>query len=185
MPNCVDVGLSTPIAAIAYWGNKLFGATWCDIMNGFTSLFPYFGSSLKICQAIKNPSPTQGDRYLYCAIMSSGSILLIGVAGWIIGTFIIAVVLALINALHAVILLIPTLPFYDGIAGMGSAQGVFEIQGENEMPPPVPLEEGAPPVVPPVPLKGHFTFQPVGLSDRLSKFIQRMFLPNMKVEKIE
>jgi len=182
LPNCDDVGLTSPMGALAYWGYKIFGSWWCDFMNGLTSLFPYLGSTSTICAAIKDPSPTQGDRLFYCAIMSSGSLVLVGVGFYVVGTFIIAVVAALINALHAVILIVPTLPFYDGIAGMGSAQGVFEITGESEMP---IAAEAAPPIPPAAPIKARFRFQSVGITDRISKFFQRAFVPNLKVEKME
>jgi O-antigen/teichoic acid export membrane protein len=54
---------------------------------------------------------------LYCGIISIGTLSLVLLGGFIIGTFIIAVVLALINVLHALLLLLPFLPFYDRLIG--------------------------------------------------------------------
>ncbi len=183
-PNCDDVGLNTATGALAYWGYRIFGSWFCDLMNGITSLLPFLGSTSAVCHAIKDPSPTQGDRLLYCAIMSSGSLVLIGVGGYIVATFLIAVVAALINALHGVVLIVPTMPFYDGIVGMGAATGTFEVSGDDET---VPAAEAVEAVeaVPAVPIKARFRFQPAGISDRIGRFFQRAFVPNLKVEKIE
>jgi hypothetical protein len=50
---------------------------------------------------------------LYCGWISIGSLSFIILGGYAIGTFIVFVVLAVINVLHAVLLLLPVLPFYD------------------------------------------------------------------------
>jgi hypothetical protein len=81
---------------------------------------------------LTNVSPTQMERQQMCAIFSILSLSWVFLGAFLIGTFIITVGLALINVFHAFLLLIPTLPFYDALIGMGSSGGSFEMDGEDE-----------------------------------------------------
>jgi sterol desaturase/sphingolipid hydroxylase (fatty acid hydroxylase superfamily) len=118
IPNCPDVGISNPLEVLIYWGYRLFGNAWCDFMIGVTSWLSFLlDDTVRTCAAIQTASPSQMDRQLYCGIISIGTLSLVLLGGFIIGTFIIAVVLALINVLHALLLLLPFLPFYDRLIG--------------------------------------------------------------------
>lgn len=118
IPNCVDVGIATPLESIVYWGYRIFGSIWCDIMVGITSVFGFLGNASVTCNAIKTASNTQMDRQFACGIASAGTIGWVILGGFIIGTFIVTVVLALLNVLHALLLLLPYVPFYNNAIGV-------------------------------------------------------------------
>lgn len=118
IPNCSEVGISGPLESITYWGYRIFGSIWCDIMVGITSVFGFLGDASVTCNAIKTASNTQMDRQLRCGIESVGTIAWVILGGYIIGTFIVVVVLALVNVLHALLLLLPFVPFYNNAIGV-------------------------------------------------------------------
>jgi hypothetical protein len=117
---------------IVYFGYRIFGNSWCDFMIGLASsrffdwAIPNFLVNTRAtCTAIKNASETQMIRNLWCASLSAGTLLWVGLGTWAVVMLIVVVVPALLNIIHALILLTPLLPFYDALVGMGSPQGVF------------------------------------------------------------
>jgi hypothetical protein len=136
---CTDVGITTTMDVLLYWGTRIFGDNFCEWARGFStnrvaSWIPGFKNLIQDkCLELKNVSPTQMARQEMCAIFSILSLSWIFLGLFLIGTFIISVGLALINVFHGFLLLIPTLPFYDALIGMGAQQGSFEMDGEAEM----------------------------------------------------
>lgn len=182
-PDCTDVGISTPLDVIVYFGYQIFGNGWCDFMIGLASsrffdwIVPNFLSNTRAtCTAIKNASETQMTRNLWCASLSAGTLLWVGLGTWAVVMLIVVVVPALLNVIHALILLTPLLPFYDALVGMGSPQGVFvmdEVElGEEE-------EEEEEPRV-------EAKFVPVRSSivDYVARAFKRKFMPK-STEKME
>jgi hypothetical protein len=114
IPDCAEVGISNPLQVLIFWGYQLFGHFWCDFMIGVTSWLSFLlDDTIQTCTAIQTASESQMTRQLYCGWISIGSLSFIILGGYAIGTFIVFVVLAVINVLHAVLLLLPVLPFYD------------------------------------------------------------------------
>jgi len=139
IPDCPDVGISTPLEVIIYYGYQLFGSVWCQIMTGLASsrLFDWFipnflSDTRTTCYAIQHASATQMERQLACAAVSSGTLAWVVLGVWGTAMFVVIIVPALLNIIHALILLFPLLPFYDALVGMGSPQGVFVIPNEDE-----------------------------------------------------
>lgn len=126
--DCAAIGISNPIEGLVYWGYRIFGAVWCDIMRTVPLIYDNVDAT---CNLVQNATPAEMDQFLICGIWS------IGMLAWVIlGLYVVAilastVLLALIDVGHAVLLLIPTLPWYDAAVGMGREEGVFVMPGEE------------------------------------------------------
>ncbi len=179
-PDCATVGILSTLQVTIYWAHKLFGSIACDVLIPLTSLIPYFGYAGTTCHAIDTASPTQMDRQLMCASLNIGLLAWVLLFAFVIATFITTVVLAVIGILHAFILLIPMLPFYNALVGMGTAQGVFLIQNEDEGP-----EEGEEEDKEDKPIErrisAKFTPKRVGIIDKIAN----LFITKEKQEKLE
>jgi hypothetical protein len=187
--SCADVGILTPLDVTLYWGYRFFGASFCDgarwIGNMLSFLPGLTSDTATTCLALQTASPTQADRQLACAIFSIGSLAWIAFIIYVFGALVYCVLLALINILHALLLLFPTIWIYDLVTTAHEPSGGFAIEGDNERRVPqdaiddnvaldnLPLlPEERPPALPPG----------AGLQDRLAGFLGRMFLPKVKTE---
>lgn len=185
VPNCSEVGISNPLQSLIYWGYKIFGAVWCDIMIGITSLFGIGGAS-ETCVAIKTASQTQMDRQLVCGIASLGTLAWFILAGYLIGAFIIYVGLAVINVFHAFLLLVPSMPFVNKFIGAysrGDETSGTEVSSEGPSPAqPVDGDPNSPPRS-----ITHAVAGPASLSisNIIANGIKKTFLAYKRTEKIE
>merc|ERR1711964_77802 len=125
------------------------------------------------CDLIQSASTTQLDRMQFCGYLSIGSLAWIVLILFIGGIFFLAIVPALLNIGHAILLLFPTLPWYDAIVGLGEEQGSFVIDGEGEYEENEEYEEIDVRYVP--------APQP-GISDYIASGFRRAFLSHEKTE---
>ncbi len=174
LPDCNTVGIQSPLEVLIYFARTYIGSVTCDILIPVTSLVPFFGSASTTCHALANASTTQAERQTLCAWMNIGILAWVLLFFYLIATFITTVVLAIIGVLHAVILLIPLLPFYDALVGMGTAQGVFLIQNEDEQE--EAKEEEEPQII-----SAEFKPRTVGIIDKIAN----LFITREKQEKLE
>lgn len=178
LPNCVDVGVSTPLEVLVYWGYQIMGMLWCDIMRGLSttiifSWIPGFTSGVDTtCTLLATASPSQLDRMRLCGYLASGTLAWFAIGFWALGLFIIAVIGPLLNIGHGFLLLLPTLPHYDALVGVGEAQGSFVMDGEDAQGEEEEEEE--------TPVK--FVPQRRGISDYMASLIRRTVLPHSKTE---
>jgi hypothetical protein len=141
MTECSVFGLNLPVSVTTFWLWKIFGYVACDVMEGITSVYvfswiPGITSSVQTtCHYLKLAATSDSiyDRMLLCASMGFGFFAWVGLGSFVLGTFIVAVVLAIINIIHAVILLIQTMPFFQAITGedeneFGTPEGEAEFQ---------------------------------------------------------
>lgn len=153
LPDCVQVGVSTPLSTLVYWGYRLMGMAWCDIMSGVSSNIAFqwipgfFSGVSDTCETIRTASPTQLDRMAVCGVFSFGTLAFFAAGLLVAGLFIVSVVPAIVNLGHAIALTIPTLPGYDALIGQGARQGSFTIDGEDEEPIPIEIVDNGPDLV--------------------------------------
>jgi hypothetical protein len=185
--NCVDVGISTPIESAVYWGQRIFGSVWCDIMRGISTnvafqWIPFFTMQVAdTCDLIQMASPTQLERMQFCGYLSIGTLAWLLLGLFILGIFILAIVPALLNIGHAILLLFPTLPWYDAIAGLGEEQGSFVLDGEGAYNDGEGEEDLEDLEEEEIPVRYVRNPQP-GISDYIASGFRRAFLDHQKTE---
>jgi hypothetical protein len=136
-PDCAALGISNPWQVMIFWGYKIFGSTWCDVMAGFASILRIFNAGLTAdtsttCFNIKTASSDTLNQMLVCAIQNSGQLLWVAAGAFLLGLFLIAIVPALLNLIHAILLLLPIMPIVEAASGLGAPNGVFVVDGEAE-----------------------------------------------------
>ena len=150
-PSCYDVGIYNPYDVLLYWGYMIFGSSFCSVMRGLSTnvvggWIPGFRDATKsICFELLSASDTQACRQLACGALGIAQIGVAIAVFYVIAIFAIAVIPALINAFHAVLLLLQYLPFYEAAVGMGEPTGSFVLDGEEpvEVAPPAPAPQTA------------------------------------------
>lgn len=92
MTDCPYMGMDTPLAELTFWGWKLFGTTFCDIMRGITSTvfirwIPGVSTNIQqVCQNLKQAqtSATMYDRMLLCASLGFPYWAWLGLGGFVL-----------------------------------------------------------------------------------------------------
>lgn len=182
VPDCTEVGIANPLEVLIYWGYRIFGTGFCDFMIGLSTnsivrLFANFTPNARAtCFNIRGATADQMERNQLCGIATIGQLAWVGLGGYLLGTAIFTIVMAIIAIIHALILLFPALPFYDALMGMGSPQGAFVVPYQEEAAA-AAAEEG-----PPRPIEARFVPNRVNVGDWIARRIQRTFLPHVKIE---
>lgn len=143
VPDCSDVGITNPVNSIIFWGYTIFGSTFCDWALNIASVLSWIpgllSETMDTCNLVRTSSSEQMVRNFICGGLTVGTWAWIAMILYAVGVFVAVVLLAILNIIHAFILLFPYLFIFDALTGQDEATGVFKVEGENQT---GPGEEG-------------------------------------------
>lgn len=138
VPDCSDVGITNPVNSIIFWGYRLFGSSFCDWSLNIASILSFVPGLLSetrdTCTLLMTSSEEQLVRNYLCGGLSAGTWAWIAIILYAIGVFVAVMGLALLNVLHALILLLPTIFIFDVMTSMDKPQTYMEVEqpGDDE-----------------------------------------------------
>jgi hypothetical protein len=136
VPDCSDVGITNPVNSIVFWGYRIFGSSFCDWSLNIASALSWIpgllSETMDTCNLLRTSSEEQMLRNYICGGLSAGTWAWIAIILYAIGVFIAVMGLAILNVIHAIILIIPYLFIFDALTGQDEATGVFKVDGENQ-----------------------------------------------------
>jgi hypothetical protein len=130
--NCADVGMADALSVFIYWGYRFFGPVFCDIMRGIStalSWIPGFSDNVQQSCTIFRQGLT--ETQVICAYFSFGTLAWVALIIFAIATFIAIIISPILNVVHAIILLVPTLWIYDAMLGGTESRGSFVVDGQG------------------------------------------------------
>lgn len=188
--NCYELGISDGIQNVLFLGYYYLGNWFVELLIGITSttiarIIPGIDVYMRdTLNSFRAASPTQQDRQLFCAWFTLPAVVLPALIIWLIASFALIIVPALLAVFTALIQFIPTLPFYDAIVGPGNAQGFNTLEGEGDGDYPTRLdekeeeeEEEEAYYRPPTLVKA-----PIGWTDKAARWVEKRFMPHRKTE---
>lgn len=138
--NCYDIGISDGVQNVLFLGYYYFGNVFVDILiflssTTFARIIPGFDTYIVgSLNSYRLASPTEQERQLFCAWFTLPSIIFPALILWLIASFLLIFVPALLAIFSAFIAFIPTLPWYDSITQPNVASGFNAIEGEDNYP---------------------------------------------------